>query len=46
MADKVITLADLREHTTKDSLWVLLHSNGQCPRICNSSRLLTVFRSI
>jgi len=25
MADKVITLADLREHATKDSLWVLLH---------------------
>jgi len=46
MANKVITLADLREHTTKDSLWVLLHGNGQSPRICISSRRLTVFRSM
>jgi hypothetical protein len=33
MASKVITLADLREHATKDSLWVLLHGKGQTPRI-------------
>ncbi|KAI9513358.1 cytochrome b5-like heme/steroid binding domain-containing protein [Russula earlei] len=25
MATKIITLEELREHTTKDSLWVLLH---------------------
>ncbi|KAI0278868.1 cytochrome b5 [Russula aff. rugulosa BPL654] len=27
MTNKVITLADLREHTTKDSIWVLLKGN-------------------
>jgi len=40
MPHKVITLAELREHTTKDNLWVLLHGNGQSTRICNSSCLL------
>ena len=45
MTNKVVTLADLREHATKDSLWVLLHSKGQFGRICDSSSL-TVFRSI
>ena len=29
MASKVITLEDLREHTTKDDIWVLLHGKGQ-----------------
>ena len=32
MASKVITLDELREHTTKDKLWVLLHGKGQFPR--------------
>jgi len=27
MATKVVTLAELREHTTRDNIWVLLHSN-------------------
>lgn len=32
MATKVITLEELREHTTKDNIWVLLHGKGQFPR--------------
>jgi hypothetical protein len=32
MATKVITLDELREHTTKENIWVLLHSKGQFPR--------------
>jgi len=27
MANKVITLANLREHASKESIWVLLHGN-------------------
>jgi hypothetical protein len=29
MATKLVTLDELREHTTKDDLWVLLHGKGQ-----------------
>ncbi len=43
MANKVVTLSNLREHATKDSLWVLLKGNGQSC-ICNSSSRLTVSR--
>lgn len=32
MATKVITLEELRGHTTKDSIWVLLHGKGPFPR--------------
>jgi len=32
MATQVITLNELREHTTKDNIWVLLHGKGQFPR--------------
>ena len=31
MASKVITLDELREHTTKEDIWVLLHGKGQFP---------------
>jgi len=27
MPTKVVTFAELREHTTRDNIWVLLHSN-------------------
>lgn len=29
MPTKVVTLSELREHATKDNIWVLLHSKGQ-----------------
>ena len=29
MASKVITLNELREHTMKEDIWVLLHGRGQ-----------------
>jgi cytochrome b involved in lipid metabolism len=32
MATKVITLDELREHTTKENIWVLIHGKGQFPR--------------
>lgn len=28
-AEKVVTLKELREHTTKDNIWVLLDGKGQ-----------------
>lgn len=31
MASKVISLDELREHTTKEDIWVLLHGKGQFP---------------
>lgn len=34
MADKIVTLEELRAHTSKDSLYVLLHEKGVlCPRM-------------
>lgn len=37
MASKVITLDELREHTTKEDIWVLLHGKGQfLPLSCRS----------
>ena len=46
MPTKVVTLAELREHTTKDNIWVLLHSKGQSPRHHRLSSHLTISRSI
>jgi len=46
MATKVITLEELRDHTTKDSIWVLLHGKGPYPRYTDVSNRLTIFRSV
>ena len=32
MAAKVVTLDELREHSSKDSIWVLLNGKGQSLR--------------
>jgi hypothetical protein len=45
MPTKVVSLAELREHTTKDSIWVLLHSKGRSRHHRLSSHL-TISRSI
>ena len=31
MAAKIVTLDELRQHTTKDSIWALLNGKGQSP---------------